>query len=37
LSTEYGKQLKTAYPRKQITINLKLVVSNQLDHIKVSS
>jgi hypothetical protein len=28
LSTEYGEQLESAYPRKQSAINLKLVVSN---------
>jgi hypothetical protein len=37
LSTEYGEQLESAYPHKQSTINLKLVVSNQEDHIKVWS
>ena len=37
LSTEYGGQLESAYPRKQSAINLRLVVSDQEDHIKVWS
>ena len=37
LSTEYGEQLESVYPGKQSVITLKLVVSNQEDHIKVWS
>ena len=35
LSTEYGEQLESVYPGKQSVITLKLVVSNQEDHIKI--